>query len=127
MVTVLCADATPSVLAFERDMFEASPSVHLPSAATGLNALHLLCTTTPDVAVLDTSLPGMGGMEVCRRFREVLPTAPTRIILTTDHPSPEVVKGAGADAVLPRPFSDLQLWTAVNRMLPYGLESYQSA
>ena len=39
-------------------------------AADGLRALDLARTHHPDVVVLDIMLPGLDGVEVCRRLRQ---------------------------------------------------------
>ena len=40
-------------------------------AADGEAALELAVRTKPDVVLLDVMLPGMNGLEVCRRLRDV--------------------------------------------------------
>lgn len=47
----------------EREHFEVS------SASDGVDALRLARETDPDVVVLDLSLPGIDGLEVCRQLR----------------------------------------------------------
>jgi DNA-binding response OmpR family regulator len=59
----------------------------------------------PSVAILDWSMPGMDGLEICRRLREAEKTV--YIILLTAHGSKEnVIEGlrAGADDYLVKPF-----------------------
>jgi phosphoserine phosphatase RsbU/P len=64
----------------------------------------------PRIAILDWMMPGMDGVEVCRRVRQEQSTTPTYIILLTAKSSKEdVVKGldAGANDYIIKPF-DLQ-------------------
>jgi DNA-binding response OmpR family regulator len=59
----------------------------------------------PSLAILDWSMPGMDGLEICRRLRDAERT--TYIILLTTHSSKEnIVEGlrAGADDYLIKPF-----------------------
>jgi len=42
-------------------------------AADGREALRLIRETLPDVAVVDVALPGLSGIELCRRVRRRLP------------------------------------------------------
>ena len=59
----------------------------------------------PSLAILDWSMPGMDGLEICRRLREAEKTV--YIILLTSHGSKEhVIEGlrAGADDYLVKPF-----------------------
>lgn len=50
-------------------------------AADGTSALELASQEAPDVILLDLKMPGMGGMEVCRRLKERSPSA--RIVILT--------------------------------------------
>ncbi|MEA3188402.1 MAG: phosphoserine phosphatase RsbU/P [Chthoniobacter sp.] len=59
----------------------------------------------PSLAILDWSMPGMDGLEICRRLREAEKTV--YIILLTAHGSKEnIIEGlrAGADDYLVKPF-----------------------
>jgi DNA-binding response OmpR family regulator len=62
----------------------------------------------PHLAILDWMMPGMDGVEVCRRVRQTQSTPPTYIILLTGKSSKEdVVKGleAGANDYIIKPFN----------------------
>jgi NarL family two-component system response regulator LiaR len=65
-------------------------------AADGAEALALLESTKPDVVVLDLALPGILGIEVCRRAH----ASGVRVVILTMHVSGEHVRRAreaGAD------------------------------
>ncbi|MDT7780417.1 MAG: two-component system, cell cycle response regulator [Acidobacteriota bacterium] len=66
----------------------------------------------PPLAILDWMMPGMDGVEVCRRARQFSSTTPTYIILLTAKTETEdVVAGlkAGADDYLTKPFARAEL------------------
>ena len=72
-----------------------------------------------DLVVLDIGLPGMGGLEVCRRLRADPVTADVPIILVTGRKHPEDLRDsikAGATAVLAKPFSEEDLASALRRL-----------
>lgn len=73
------------------------------SAATGEQALEQVAERRPDVLLLDLMLPGMDGLEVCRRLRSEgdLPI----IAVTARSDSSDVVAGleAGADDYVTKP------------------------
>lgn len=78
------------------------------SVADGSEALAAAGTDLPDLAVLDVSMPGATGLEVCTALRENPVTAGIRILLLSAGASPdEVARGlsAGADAYLAKPFT----------------------
>ena len=54
-------------------------------AYNGRQALHLVAEEIPDLIVLDVMMPGMNGIEVCRRIREEYPSdAPYILMYTAD-------------------------------------------
>jgi DNA-binding response OmpR family regulator len=77
------------------------------SVADGTAALALARVELPDLAVLDVSMPGATGLEVCAALRADPATAAVRILLLSAGASlDDVAAGlaAGADAYLAKPF-----------------------
>jgi phosphoserine phosphatase RsbU/P len=67
---------------------------------------------TPRLAVLDWMMPGMDGVEVCKRVREIKSPTPTYIILLTAREEKvDIVTGldAGADDYITKPFDREEL------------------
>jgi DNA-binding response OmpR family regulator len=78
------------------------------SVSDGTAALAAARTELPDLAVLDVSMPGATGLEVCEALRAAPATAGIRILLLSAGASlDDVARGlaAGADAYLAKPFS----------------------
>ena len=74
----------------------------------GTRALAAARAEVPDLAVLDVSMPGAGGLEVCAALRAEPATAGVPILLLSAGASPDdVARGlaAGADAYLAKPFA----------------------
>jgi two-component system, OmpR family, response regulator ResD len=89
-------------------------------AADGPSALSLAREWPPDLVVLDLMLPGLDGLEVCRRLRaahgsHALPV----IMLTALGQEPDRVAGleAGADDYVTKPFSPRELALRVQAVL----------
>ena len=77
------------------------------SVADGSTALAAARAGVPDLAVLDVSMPGTTGLEVCTALRNDPATAGIRILLLSAGASlDDVARGlaAGADAYLAKPF-----------------------
>ena len=74
-------------------------------AADGPSALRIASATPPDLLILDLMLPGMDGLEVCRKLRETL-AAPI-LMLTARSEEDDTLEGfrVGADDYVTKPFS----------------------
>ncbi|MCW8139261.1 MAG: response regulator [Planctomycetota bacterium] len=74
----------------------------------------------PDVVLLDLMLPGLGGIEVCRRLKADPEARKIAVIMVTDKGEPDdVVAGleAGADDYVAKPFSPKVLLARVRAVL----------
>jgi DNA-binding response OmpR family regulator len=87
------------------------------AVADGAAGLERALADLPDLVVLDLMLPGVGGLEVCRRLRAV---APVPVIMLTAR-SEEVDRIAGlelgADDYVAKPFSPRELTARVKAVL----------
>ncbi len=95
----------------EREHFEVA------SAGTGEDALRLARETDPDVVVLDLSLPGIDGIEVCRQLRTF--SDAYVVMLTARDTEVDTIVGlsVGADDYMTKPFSPRELVARVQAML----------
>jgi DNA-binding NarL/FixJ family response regulator len=66
-------------------------------AKNGEEAVQRAIQLTPDLVILDISMPGMGGVEAARQIRTLLPDVP--ILFFTMHNSPQVLAIAKAVGV----------------------------
>jgi phosphoserine phosphatase RsbU/P len=82
-------------------------------ASSGIDALEQLTgKDAPQMALLDWMLPGIDGLEVCKRVRSLDGVEQSYIIMMTDKAtSQNIVEGlnAGADDYLTKPFNDEEL------------------
>jgi two-component system, OmpR family, response regulator ResD len=71
----------------------------------------------PDLVVLDLMLPSIGGLEICRRLREVAPIP--IIMLTARGEEADRITGLelGADDYVVKPFSPVELVARVDAVL----------
>ena len=79
-------------------------------ARTGDDALWMAAAVEYDAVVLDLMLPGLDGVEVCRRLRERGIWSPVLMLTARDGVEDRVAGlDAGADDFLPKPFSFAEL------------------
>ena len=87
-------------------------------ATEGMAALAAAEASPLDAVVLDLMLPGLDGIEICRRLRDVRPTLPV-IMLTARGEEDDRLIGleAGADDYVVKPFSPRELVLRVQAVL----------
>jgi two-component system response regulator NreC len=97
-IRLLLADDHAILRAGLRMLFEAQPDMTVVAeAADGEEAIRQAHDTRPDVAVIDLTMPGLGGVETLQRLHRELPA--TRLLVLTMHDDPayaRVARAAGA-------------------------------
>ena len=89
-----------------------SDECHLEFARNGREGLEIADDFQPDVILLDVMMPGMDGLETCRRFRQLPGTNDAVIIMVSAKAMPsEQAEGleAGADHYMTKPFDESEL------------------
>lgn len=87
---------------------------------SGEQALEQVSAKTPDVIILDLMLPGIDGLEVCRRLKADPKTRSIAVVmLTAKGEEGDIVTGLelGADDYVTKPFSGKVLVARVRRLL----------
>jgi two-component system phosphate regulon response regulator PhoB len=119
MAHILIVEDEEQLARLIRDRLEAAGwSVDI--AGDGLTALRLLEARPADLVILDWMLPGVSGLEICRRLRarEATRTLPV-IMVTARGEEAERVRGlsVGADDYVVKPFSVPELMARVRALL----------
>jgi DNA-binding response OmpR family regulator len=118
VASVLVVDDDPTMLQIVRTVL-VSAGLEVSTSSTGRDGLRVAHEHPPDCAVLDVTMPGMTGLEVCRALRDDAETADIPIILLTGHRGwLDVASGfdAGADDYLVKPFTAQDLLTRVDAL-----------
>jgi DNA-binding response OmpR family regulator len=113
---VLIADDDPDIRMLVRLRLERS-GYSVVAANDGLEALRLATEASPDLAILDVSMPGLSGVDVIRALRQRQSTLPV-ILLTGRAGDADVAEAAnaGADAYVTKPFSPQELESRVRTL-----------
>ncbi|HET9719918.1 MAG TPA: response regulator transcription factor [Solirubrobacteraceae bacterium] len=117
MTQILVVDDEPAVRrALERALRLDSYDVEL--AADGREALDRLAERPVDAVILDVMMPGLDGLEVCRRIRSAGDRTPI-LMLTARDAIDDRVKGldVGADDYLVKPFALRELQARLRALL----------
>ena len=114
---VLVVDDDPTVSDVVRRYLE-QDGCAVRLAADGAGGLAAVAAERPDLVVLDLMMPGIDGIEVCRRLHHRLPGLPV-IMLTALGEEADRVLGleVGADDYLTKPFSPRELVLRIHSVL----------
>jgi len=117
---VLLIEDDPSIVA-GLELNLALEGYEVLTAADGERGYRLAIERNPDLIVLDIMLPGMNGLEVLRRLREVDADVPV-LVLTARGEEADKVLGLtlGADDYISKPFSLRELVARVRAVLRRG-------
>lgn len=88
------------------------------TATNGLDGLRMFHDVRPELVVLDVALPGMDGMTVCQRIRE-LSNVPILIMTAHAVTEEEMAEGLnlGADEYMIKPLRNLEFHARINALL----------
>mgnify|MGYP001814812433 FL=1 len=121
------AESTPMVLLVEdhKDIAEMviayleGRGFEVDYAADGVTGLHLAVSNTYDAIILDLMLPGMDGLEVCRKLRTEVKRDTPVIMLTARDTLDDKITGleTGADDYLVKPFAIKELEARVRSLI----------
>ncbi len=116
MTSILVVDDEPVIMeslaySLRREGYEVTVTPN------GIQALEIFDRDPHDLVVLDVMLPGIDGLEVCRRLR-MRSTVPI-IMLTARSDELDRILGLeiGADDYLPKPFSFRELLARIRSMI----------
>ena len=117
LVRVLVVDDDPSVRDSLRRSLEFN-GYEVSTADEGQQALNSLDELAPDAVILDVNMPGLDGLETCRRLRAAGHDLPV-LMLTAREEVRDRVLGldAGADDYLPKPFALEELLARLRALL----------
>ena len=111
---VLVVDDDPGLRLLLRTTLPAS-EFDVEEADSAESGAELTRFWRPGVVILDVGLPGVDGLSFCRQLKRST-RAPQVILLTGADLDTEALRAAGADAILRKPFSPIELVTLIDQV-----------
>lgn len=104
-------------------LIETMPGMEvIGEASDGLELLNLLEKLTPDMVLIDISMPNLRGIEAARQIKELYPH--TKVLILTMHKSKQYLYhaiSAGAHGYLLKEDSDIELSSAIETIRNGGI------
>ena len=119
---ILLVDDEPAIAETVRAYLEAE-GYTVQTASDGPGALTLARSFHPDIIVLDLMLPGLDGLEVLRRLRQISDVYVLLLTAKTHETDKVVGLTMGADDYVTKPFSPRELVARVKALLRRGRSS----
>lgn len=119
MAYILCVDDEPAISGLVRQILKMAGH-EVEVAENGPDALQSVRRREPDLIVLDRSMPGMDGLEVCRQLKANPFLSRIPVLMLTALASIDFkIEGfdAGADDYLGKPFEPRELTARVSALL----------
>jgi len=117
VLRILLVDDDPALLKLLTTTFEVA-DVDVVEAENADAARRRIRRARPSVIVLDVNMPGTNGLELCRELKDDPATRDIPVVLLTgsDGSTNADAKAAGADAIVRKPFSPLELLAVAERL-----------
>ena len=93
-------------------------------AQDGPEAIEKVRALSPDVVILDLTMPLMSGLDVAKRIRQIAPA--TKIIFFSIHEMPTTARLVGADAFVAKSSAAEDLEKTITHILGDGQRQQQS-
>ena len=115
--SILIVDDEQEVAAMFRNFFQRQGDYEVSTASDGITALMEVGRIKPDLLILDIMLPGVDGVEVCRRIKANSANKTSIIAISGTESNEKRTLQAGADAFMLKPVDLDKLHIEARRLL----------
>jgi len=114
---VLIVDDEHEILDLLKSFFQRQGGYEISTASDGISALIEVGRVKPDLLILDIMIPGVDGIEVCRRMKADSSSKTVIIAVSGTHENETKVLHAGADSFMLKPVDLDKLHSEARRLL----------
>jgi len=128
MARILVVDDSPLQRKLAGSLIERTASMLVDYAASGDEALELMAVRLPDLVLTDLQMPGLGGLDLVARVRELYPQVP--VVLMTGSGSEQMAVEAlrgGAASYIPKEVLERELIETLRAVLEVSHENRSRA
>ena len=115
--SVLIVDDEEEIVGMLRTYFQREGGYEVSSASDGITALIEVGRIKPDLLILDIMIPGVDGIEVCRRIKGNSANKTAIIAISGVEANEKKILQAGADAFMSKPVDLEKLHVEARRLL----------
>src|SRR5437667_992538 len=115
--SVLIVDDEEEIVSIVKAYFQRQGGYEISSASDGITALIEVGRVKPDLLILDIMIPGVDGVEVCRRIKADQANKTAIIAVSGVSDSARKILQAGADSFMPKPVDLDKLHSEARRLL----------
>jgi len=114
---ILIVEDEEEVVTLLKTYLQRQGGYEVAAASNGINALIDVGRIKPDLLILDVMIPGVDGIEVCRRIKDDSANKTAIIVISGNAESEKKVLQAGADVFMPKPVDLEKLHAEAQRLL----------
>ena len=114
---VLIVDDENEIIDIVKTFLQRQGGYEISSASDGISALIEVGRLKPDLLILDIMIPGVDGVEVCRRIKSDSTNRTVIIAVSGTAENEKKILQAGADAFMPKPIDLDKLHAEAKRLL----------
>ena len=115
--SVLIVDDEPEIIEIIKTFLQRQGGYEIATASDGITALIEVGRIKPDLLILDIMIPGVDGVEVCRRIKADSSNKTTIIAVSGIAENEKKILQAGADAFMAKPVDLEHLHSEARRLL----------
>ena len=114
---ILIVEDEEEVVTLLKTYLQRQGGYEVAAASNGINALIDVGRIKPDLLILDVMIPGVDGIEVCRRIKDDSANKTAIIVISGNAESEKKVLQAGADVFMQKPVDLEKLNSEARRLL----------